>query len=273
MCYKVDAIRVHHFAERYFSANDCQIIERSPHHLKVKLSVKVDKELINRPFYWMYVEKMNLQPNPATLNLISKPEKAPDGFNGELLSFGTPRFTQILQSAINQGRFIRLYEDKITPEVNNPASSSPYIPWLGVNYKLSYICDQKKDELLSLGMNLYDGKIKNDFYPLIKQRSWTPKIPAHRHTIRPRIKLMESLGQLEHYVEEHIKKQDSTWAREAKKRLDQELKQLSLYYPEWESEVGIETEKKQRIQEIYWQYYPRIEVDTINAGLFFLDPS
>lgn len=271
MCYKVDAIRVHRFAERYFSANDCQIIERSPHHLKVKLSVKVDKELINRPFYWMYVEKMNLQPNPTTLNLISKPEKAPEGFNGEFLSFGTPRFRQILQSAINQGRFIRLYENK-TPETNNPNNSSPYTPWFGVNYKLSYICDQKKDELLSLGINLYDGQIKSNFYPQIKQRIWTPKIPAHRHIIRPRFQLIECLGKLENFIEEHIKKQDSTWAREAKKRLDQELKQVSLYYPEGESETGTEAEKKQRIQEIYWQYHPRIEVDIINAGLFYLDP-
>ena len=46
-----------------------------------------------------------------------------------------------------------------------------------------------------------------------------------------------------------------------------ELEQLEHFYPE-----GVKNEeKKQRIRETIWQYHPRVEVEVINAGLFYLD--
>lgn len=266
----MDSSRVHTFAKRYFAANGCHIIESSPSYLQVQLSVKVDKELINRPFYWMYVEKMNLKPNPVTLTLVSNPEQAPEGLRGELLSFGTPRFTQILQSAIAQGRFIRLYEEERSLGTKSPSSSTPYFPWLAINFKVSYICDQKKDALLYLGLNLYDGSLLDPFYPQIKLRSWTPKLPAHRHIVQPKISVAEGVGKLEYYLQEYLEQQDLSWAAEARERLQQELSQLDQYYPDLNSLTEEQrTEKKQRIQEAFWQYHPRIEVEVINAGLFY----
>ena len=36
----------------YLEALDCQIMERSPAHVTVKLSPEADKALTNRPYYW-----------------------------------------------------------------------------------------------------------------------------------------------------------------------------------------------------------------------------
>lgn len=48
---------IHRYLRRYFTANESTIVEESPAHLTVQLSVKLDKELMNRPFYWHYLEK------------------------------------------------------------------------------------------------------------------------------------------------------------------------------------------------------------------------
>ncbi|SEL56198.1 YqhG family protein [Paenibacillus sp. OK003] len=41
----------------YLETLDCQIMERSPAHVTVKLSPEADKALTNRPYYWGFVER------------------------------------------------------------------------------------------------------------------------------------------------------------------------------------------------------------------------
>ena len=45
---------IHKFLERYFHANDCEIVENGPGYMTVQLTIELDKELMNRPFYWHY---------------------------------------------------------------------------------------------------------------------------------------------------------------------------------------------------------------------------
>ncbi len=58
-----------------------------------------------------------------------------------------------------------------------------------------------------------------------------------------------------------------TWAKQALKRMRIELEQLEHFFPEGENNA----EKEQRIRETIWQYHPRVEVEVINAGLFYLE--
>ncbi|QKG84170.1 hypothetical protein GXN76_06580 [Kroppenstedtia pulmonis] len=259
------------FTERYMESLNCHILEQSPHHLEVQLSVEADKDLIHRPFYWMYVEKMGLPPNPSRLAFTFTPDQAPPGVRGELLSFGSPRFTHILNSARKNGQFVRLYED--TPHrVRYTGRSRAYEPWLGIQYQISYICDQKKDEILSQGIHLRSGETVTEFYDKISNRNWSSKLPTYRHILPPLLSIPEAVGELEYALEGYIQSQDLNWARSAKDLLDAELQRIHAYYPdEWRMSDELHAEKKQRIREAVWQYHPRVEVETVNAGLFFLD--
>ena len=53
---------IHKFLERYFHANHCEIIEKHPSYMTVQLTIELDKELMNRPFYWHYLRKNRWSP-------------------------------------------------------------------------------------------------------------------------------------------------------------------------------------------------------------------
>lgn len=267
----MDQKKVREFTERYLKLNDCHILESGPTYLLTQLSIHADKDLLNRPFYWMYVERMNLPPQPVRLSFVFDPENHPEEIRGEHLFYGTPRFAKILQSAQKHGKFVRLYEEpRYEPAYTD--LTKPYSPWLAVNYKVSYVCDQKRDRLCSLGINLNDGTIREGFYEVIKDRRWSNRLPAKRYTVEPRLQVVEAVGELEYYLEETIRREDLTWAEEAEKRLQSELERLDVFYPDEPSMPDeIRTEKKRRREEIVWQFHPRVEISVINAGLFYVD--
>lgn len=41
---------IHNYLYNFFEANNCEILERSPHLLDVQLTIEMDKLLMNRPF-------------------------------------------------------------------------------------------------------------------------------------------------------------------------------------------------------------------------------
>lgn len=258
--------QIRNFTERFLTAHGCHFIEKSPGHLITQLSIEADKDLVNRPFYWMYVEKMGIEPQPSILTFVFDPQELNKHNRGELLNPGSPRFLSMLEAAKKRGRFVRLFEDKPSA-LRNPLSSRPYIPWLGVNFLVSFVCDQKKDEICCLGINLHSGEIIQDFFNKMKRRRWTAKLPANRHTVQPQLTITEGVGELERFLQDQIEQQDLSWAEQALQRMKMELEQLEHYYPEGEKSV----EKEQRIRETIWQYHPRVEVEVINAGLFYLE--
>src|SRR4051794_21224003 len=116
---------IHNFLVKYFQANDCEIVENHPGYLTVQLTIELDKELMNRPFYWHYLERTGGIPNPMRLTLITNQEFAPDHIKGEIIYFGSPRLHQIFASAKNLAGYTRLYENH---HIQN--KQMPLLPWL-----------------------------------------------------------------------------------------------------------------------------------------------
>ena len=75
------------------------------------------------------------------LSLITDPNKVSDEIKGETIHFGSPRLHQIFQSTKTLASYIRLYEK--SPVIQG--KQTPLKPWLGLNLKVSYQCDRKKD--------------------------------------------------------------------------------------------------------------------------------
>lgn len=100
---------IHNYLYNFFEANNCEILERSPHLLDVQLTIEMDKLLMNRPFYWHYLEKTGGVPNPMRLTLITNPENEEN--DGELIHYGSPRLHQIFETTKELGSYIRLYEE------------------------------------------------------------------------------------------------------------------------------------------------------------------
>ncbi|WP_096201227.1 YqhG family protein [Bacillus sp. FJAT-45350] len=255
--------QIHNYLERYFISNECQIIDNESGHLHVQLSIDMDKALMNRPFYWHYLEKTGGTPQPMKMTLITDPEKVSEDKKGEIIHFGSPRLHQIFQSTKELGGVIRLYED--VPA--NGQQSTPLQPWICINVKISYQCDRKKDVTLSLGLNLINGQIVPGFFEKLIEKNLTPKIPDFCFTLSPLITPKSGLIRLERIIETYIEEQDDDWAQAARERWDEDLQLLNRFYEEKEEKPESYYTEKEALKS---QYEPKIIASIINGGMFYL---
>ena len=161
----------------------------------VQLTIDLDKELMNRPFYWHYLEKTGGIPNPMKLTLITNPQAAPENLKGEVIHFGSPRLHQIFESTKNLSKYIRLYENH-----QNHNRQTPLLPWLCMNVKISYQCDRKRDIFKSIGLQLINGKMVEDFHNRLLEVPLTPKIPDYSFTLSPLVKPFSGMSRIENYL-------------------------------------------------------------------------
>lgn len=253
---------IHNFLEQYFRANDCHTIEKAAGYLTVQLTVELDKELMNRPFYWHYLEKTGGVPNPMKLTFITDQDTVPEQVKGEAIYFGSPRLHQIFHSTKNLARFIRLYEN--TPSL---AQQTPLLPWLCLNLKISYQCDRKRDVFKSIGLQLINGQLVENFHDHLQHINLTPKIPDYSFTLSPLIKPKSGIIRVENYLRSLIETEDHTWADEAVQRWNQDLRLLNHFYEDEEEQTESYEIEKQALQQ---QYEPKVIISFINGGLFYL---
>src|SRR5699024_7129739 len=55
------------FLNQFFKAKKCPIIFTDKEHIHVQLTEELDKALMNRPFYWQYIEATNQKGSPQEL--------------------------------------------------------------------------------------------------------------------------------------------------------------------------------------------------------------
>ncbi len=255
---------IHHFLTKYFIANECEILENAAGYLDIQLNVNLDKELMNRPFYWHYLEKTGGIPNPAKLTLITDQSKISSDLKGELIHFGSPRLHQIFQSTNKLAGYMRLYENvKKSLETGN----APLHPWLGMNLKISYQCDHTRDVVLSVGLNLINGIIIDHFQEKLESLSLTPKIPDFCFTLSPIIKPKSAVARIKQTVISVVENDDHSWAEEARKRWNQDLSLLDHFYQDIEEKPESYEVEKQALKE---QFEPKVRVSIINGGVFYL---
>jgi hypothetical protein len=253
---------IHKFLVRYFQSNHCEIIENAPGYLTVQLTIEIDKELMNRPFYWHYLQKTGGVPNPMRLTLITDRQLAPEHIKGELIHFGSPRLHQIFDSTKKLAGYIRLYENHLAKQ-----KQVPLFPWLGLNVKISYQCDRKRDLFQSIGLQLINGKMVEDFHSRLLNMQLTPKIPDYSYTLSPLVMPRSGVSRIENYFKQQIDKEDHTWASDAITRWEKDLQLLNHFYEEVEEKSESYETEKQALKE---QYEPKVNISIINGGLFYL---
>src|SRR5690625_4163963 len=218
--------QIHNFLTRYFTANNSPIIDQQDAYMTIQLTEKLDKKLMNRPFYWHYLKQTGAKPKPMKVTFICNQSNVPDHIKGESVHFGSPRLHQLFSSARKLGSYIRLYEHVQARSTR----SLPLHPWLCVNINISFQCDRKKDVLLSIGLNLIHGQIVSQFYSLLNDISLTPKLPDFCFTFSPLITVKSGLIRIRKIVETYIENEDNSWAEEAIKRRNADLQLLEIFY-------------------------------------------
>ncbi len=311
------------YCERYLDATGCHIMERSSAHLTVKLSPEADLDLTGRHYYWSFIERTGAEPETMSMKFLFDPanpedpaapgETSPPVRNAmmplfaapsnrileETVVFGSRRLEQIFHSAHSKGRYVQLFEEP--PELTaGTYSSVPYTTWLGVNYKIEFICDMKREEMISLGISMNTGEVVTDFEERVRVRKLTSRIPP-RTMLRESITLARAVMTLESYIEQQLRQADYEWASKALERMEEEMARIDSYYGaalkeklerivdsgqrdassevEPMSEAATEAARRRdeltaeytrRKEEIEWQYKPRVEVAPIHCGYYHL---
>lgn len=306
--------QIHRFVQRYLDATGCHIIEKSPAHFTVKLSPEADRALTNRPYYWSFVDRTGAEPETMTFRFITDKSKyetnanaapadhagrsgmdaaadaamarslgfvhgspaAPARVPEEVLHFGSQRLEQIFGAARAGGRFVCLFQE---PErrSRHPLESTPYTAWLGVNMKVEFASDRKREEIHSFGVSLATGQFVERFHERLVNLRMTPRLPPNIHLAKNGLTLGKALAAIEGSLEKKLRGYDYEWAKEASQRLKEELAQVAHYYEpliagaEEESKAAIAEQYERRKEEIRWQYEPRVTASVINCGIFHLE--
>ncbi|MEQ6357207.1 YqhG family protein [Lysinibacillus sp. M3] len=254
--------QVHSYLREFFNENDCPILREDQHYLTVQLTVDIDKRIMNRPFYWQYVEATNTEANPAQVTFITDQTASAGSLYGEAIHFGSPRMNQLFQATRELGAYVQLFE-----KVDTAIGQVILTPWLGVNFKVSYCCDQTKEMLYSFGINLLTGVIKEDFHETICTSDFDTVPADNAFHVQFIIKPLRALERLNATIEKIIEQDDHSWATEAKKRWQRDQRVLDYFYEEEDDKPECYDVEKKALEE---QYDTKIKIEIINGGIFYL---
>ncbi|WP_223069668.1 YqhG family protein [Paenibacillus caui] len=296
----------------YLKATECIIKEEASHHVTVKLSPQADRELTNRPYYWAYVDRCQVEPETMSYIFVFDPAAyeaeeqskqtahvgagedpimgrhfgairplpllGPDRIQREDLSFGSPRLNQIFEASKRGGSFVYVFED---PGQRQRMTLLPaaYEPWLGICFKAEFACDMKREELHFYGISLSNGAFDTSFGERLSRVHLVHRLPENISVIPSQLSLAEGKTALEHRLREYLEQVDKHWAMEARERLNEELAIIDAYYSHLledeneEARQGARQQYEARRDEIRWQFDPRIRVSVINCGIFHLRSS
>ncbi|EZH67749.1 hypothetical protein DH09_07420 [Bacillaceae bacterium JMAK1] len=254
--------KVHHYIERYLTTSGAQFLSQNPNDIEVQLTRELDEELMNRPFYWHYLDKTGAAPQPMQMRMTTSVDST-NGF--EKVHFGSPRLHQFFSSALNKGRFTRLYEQTA------PHSRTALYPWLCLNVRISYTCHRRRDELRSFGVQLINGETVDNFMDVLRKRTVQSSIPEMAFKMAGLIQPKSAVARIKQYVLKELSTTKHTWADEAVRRMEEDLKLLDRFYHDQEES----DQEAYRLEQaaIKEQYQPAIELNFINGGVFYLQNS
>ncbi len=237
------------FCDRYFQVVQSTVVYKTDDYREYLPSLAIDKELTDRPFFWMWAEKTGQPIEPTTLRLAFSKE-AQNQENDrlrqeaiaeieqksltpaekmffrpptcELIDCGSFRLEKIFQSVDRHGKFACVVSQDNT-------QNRTIVPWLCMNGLISYRCDSVEQQWFSVGVCLLSGQIIDDFFQKIEKISF--------HEVTSKQILADAIWKVQNAIElakQHVKQIGMThpneWAIEARVRLDEEIKHLETYY-------------------------------------------
>lgn len=250
---------LHDFLVDYFTASQCQV-EVINDTISIQLTEEMDERLMNRPFYWHYIRKLNQTGQPLQLKITTNHSSATKEI--DYIYYTTDRFQKIAEDTIIKGRYCKLYENI------RPTKQTPLYPWLVINIKQTYLGKKQAEQLLSLGINLINGTIIDQAIFMLKTKQFNNTVPDLCYLITPIIKPTNGYDRIENYLINQLQRQAHEWASDSYRSLTEEIKLLN-YFKERNPNMDEDhyEKEKENLQAIY---QPKIKLEVINGGLFYL---
>lgn len=247
------------FLTRFFESNECEVTVLENGVIEVKLTEKIDRAIMNRPFYWHYVKATGQAGVPERLTFCTNHKQK--AANSEWIDFGTPRMNDISRHLEQSSRFIQVFEQL------DVLSQTALHPWLIINATITFKGKQVKEHLLSIGLNLITGlNIKNAMEEL-QGKNLAQSINPNCYTITPLIKVQSGFQRIEQFIERYFKQQNYSWVLDSLLLLKEELLLLKHFYENNEQQDNLIKE----VIQLYARLRPEVKYEVINGGIFYLE--
>lgn len=247
------------FIKTYFTLNHCTVTEESSDILHVQLTKEMDLALMNRPFYWQYVESTGRsgEPMQVSYRLCQDVNET----HATWIHFGSPQLHKMFAHLQQNAKITHLFEYIETTE------NTMLQPWLITNIVVTSSGMQRKEQLLSIGLNLINGMMILDMMEFLEEKSFKPTIANHCYTISPIIKLNSGYERIENYIIDYIKQQDHQWADKSIALLKEELQMIEHFFGNKKDSIVMKEK-----EDVMNRLQPNISIDILNGGLFYMQP-
>jgi hypothetical protein len=280
------------FCDAYFAAVNASIVYQSEDYREYELPRDVDKELTDKPFYWMWVEQTKQDVPPGILRLafteeslqrendrlrkeaLAEAERQPMTdvqrmfFRppvAELVTLGSFRLDKIYASLDVRGRFAC-----IAPTAWDEVRA--LVPWLMINGTVSYRSDLVEQEFISAGVCLVNGQVVERFYDMIQKIAMKPVRP--KYLVREaELAVDQGLDRFRQHLVGRLAGQSHEWAKSAEQRLQREIQQIRTYYrsiladvPDQEKPL-VDAERARKERDLTERLQPAIEIDVKQMAL------
>lgn len=260
---KMDEIKqldIIHFLHQFFKAKHCPILFLDNHRIHVQLSIEIDKALMNRPFYWQYIEATNQQGTPQQLAFTTNVNDA-NATDYEWIHYGSPWLQKIYNYILKNNQLIHLFE------VHQTNIKTVLHPWLLTNYLITYDGKQRKEKLFSIGLNLINGTIATNMMNRLQSVHLAPNISAYCYITSPIITLQSGFLRVEQFIKKQIANENLDWAADSIKLMNKELNMTTYFYEENQQQLELETMAiKERLE-------PIIKHKVVQGGIVYISPS
>lgn len=254
----MDEFNIDSFITTFFKQHDCTVSVVQDGIFEIQLTEEIDRAIMNRPFYWHYVQATGRVGEPQRLTLRTKID--PDLERGEWIHFGTPRMNDVCQYLEKTSRFIQVFEQLYVEE------QTLLHPWLIINGTISYKGKQIKEETKSIGLNLINGTMINQAMEQLQTMEFAQAISPHCFTVTPLIKIRSGLKRIEQYVNTYVKQTNDAWAVDSLNLLKDELLLLNHFYKNNDEKKDL----KKEVTQLYHRLRPEVNFSIINGGLFYV---
>src|SRR5690625_6064517 len=130
------------FLHQFFLAHQCTILSIGANHLHVQLTKELDQALMNRPFYWQYIEATGRLGEPKSLAFTTNMTE--ESTQMEWIHHGSPRLHQIYEYIQKNNRIIQLFEVHQTNQNTDRKSTRLNSSHVAISYAV--FCLKKKKQ-------------------------------------------------------------------------------------------------------------------------------
>ncbi|KIL44382.1 YqhG family protein [Jeotgalibacillus soli] len=249
----------HHWelVHRFLTIKRAEVI-KGESHSHIRLTEELDRQFMNRPFYWHYRDAMNQPGEPMSITLVTQPTENTQNPT-VIASMLDNTFRQLVEAAHMEAGFFKAFEH--VSEQSSKSLNTPLYPWLMIQGVLTIDPPGASLNWCATAISLTTGAMRHDGENLLENLILKPQLPDFHFTVAPVIENDRAIEKILQQFEVQGNKLFTEEINQAKAR----YKQLSDTIETVENPVW-----KQELKEYASSLKPKIRLDNPIGGLLYL---